>query len=73
MREVRAGTGYLSQDDLRLHFGLGEATAADHLVVRWPDGVEERIDGVAGNRLITIRRGAGLFTEGFGPVPRLGP
>ena len=73
MREVRAGTGYLSQDDLRLHFGLGEATAADYLVVRWPDGVEERIDGVAGNRLLTIRRGAGLVAEGFGPVPRLGP
>ena len=73
MREVRAGTGYLSQDDLRLHFGLGAATAADHLVVRWPDGLEERIDGVAGNRLITIRRGAGLVAEGFGPVPRPGP
>ena len=73
MREVRAGTGYLSQDDLRLHFGLGRATAADYLVVRWPDGVEERINGVAGNRLITIQRGAGLVAEGFGPVPRLGP
>ena len=73
MREVRAGTSYLSQDDLRLHFGLGTATEADHLVVRWPDGVEERIDGVAGNRLITIRHGAGLVAEGFGPVPRPGP
>ena len=73
MREVRAGTGYLSQDDLRLHFGLGTAIAADSLVVRWPDGVEERMDGVAGNRLITIQRGAGLVAEGFGPVPRPGP
>ena len=72
MRELRAGTGYLSQDDLRLHFGLGSATEADSLVVRWPDGVEERIDRVAGNRLITIRRGAGLIAEGFGPVPRPG-
>ncbi|MXW78588.1 MAG: CRTAC1 family protein [Gemmatimonadetes bacterium] len=73
MREVRAGTSYLSQDDLRLHFGLGAAAEANHLVVRWPDGVEERIDGVAGNRLITIQRGAGLVAEGFGPVPRPGP
>ncbi len=73
MREVRAGTGYLSQDDLRLHFGLGAATAADHLVVRWPDGVEERLDRVEGNRLITIQRGAGLVAEGFGPGPRLRP
>ena len=73
MREVRAGTGYLSQNDLRLHFGLGAATEADYLVVRWPDGVEERIDGIAGNRLITIQRGAGLIAEGFGPVPRPGP
>ena len=48
MREVRAGTSYLSQDDLRLHFGLGAATQADHLVVRWPDGVEERLDGGGG-------------------------
>lgn len=72
MREVRAGTGYLSQDDLRLHFGLGPATEADSLVVRWPDGVEERVARVAGNRLITIQRGAGLIAEGFGPVPRPG-
>ena len=37
-RLVRSGTGYLSQDDLRQHFGLGAATKVDSVVVLWPDG-----------------------------------
>ena len=70
IREVRSGTGYISQDDWRLHFGLGNAVRVDLLVVRWPDGVEERLEGIEGNRLISIRRGEGIVDEGFGPVPR---
>ncbi len=39
--QVMAGTGYASQNSLRLHFGLGEATAIDSLVVAWPSGQQE--------------------------------
>jgi hypothetical protein len=38
MRIVQSGTSYLSQDDMRLHFGLGSAEKVDELEVRWPDG-----------------------------------
>jgi hypothetical protein len=63
-REVRAGTSYISQDDTRLHFGLGQADRADSLVVRWPDGVEVAYADVAANQLITIRRGEGVASVG---------
>jgi hypothetical protein len=60
VREVRSGTGYLSQDDLRLHFGLGDATSAEELSVRWPDGEEEIFRDVAGGRQVVITRGSGI-------------
>ena len=57
MRQVRSGTGYLSQDDTRLHFGLGGMERADSLVVRWPDGRREVLKDVAGDRIITVEQG----------------
>ena len=41
-REIRAGTGYLSQDDQRLHFGTGRALQVD-VTVYWPDGETQSI------------------------------
>jgi enediyne biosynthesis protein E4 len=38
MRVVQSGTSYLSQDDMRVHFGLGSAEKVDELEMRWPDG-----------------------------------
>ena len=43
--EVRSGGSYLSQNDLRLHFGLGAASIVDSLEVRWPSGAIEKIPG----------------------------
>ena len=56
-REARAGTGYLSQDDSRMHFGLGQATVADRIVIRWPDGQSDVMEDVAGNRLVWLTEG----------------
>jgi len=56
LRLVQSGTGYLSQDDMRLHFGLGSEKQADSLEVRWPDGSITRMENVAGNRLLKIRQ-----------------
>ena len=58
MDEVRSGGSYLSQSDLRVHFGLGEATSAD-LEVRWPSGVVDRLGGVAADRVVTVVEGLG--------------
>jgi ASPIC and UnbV/FG-GAP-like repeat/NQR2, RnfD, RnfE family len=56
VREVKAGTSYLSSEDPRVHFGLGDATRVRELVVRYPDGGEIRLSGVRADRLVTVGR-----------------
>ena len=53
-QEVRSGSSYVSNNDLRLHFGLGSSSAVDHIDVLWPSGLEERFDGGAADRFITL-------------------
>ena len=53
MNEVRSGGSYLSQSDLRLHFGLDRAETAD-LEIRWPNGKQQRLAGVAANQALRI-------------------
>jgi len=48
-----AGSGYLSQDDGRLHFGLGSATTIDKLTIYWPSGREQVVENPAIDRVIT--------------------
>src|SRR5262245_14667748 len=57
MDEVRSGGSYISQNDLRVHFGLGKATSAE-IEVRWPSGIIDRFRADA-NRVITIIEGKG--------------
>ena len=52
--EVRGGGSYLSQHDLRLHFGLGPDTEAD-VELRWPSGLEQRLPGLAAGQVHAIR------------------
>jgi enediyne biosynthesis protein E4 len=49
-----AGSGYLSQDDGRLHFGLGDSTRVDKLTIHWPSGREQVGDNPAIDRVITV-------------------
>jgi hypothetical protein len=49
-----AGSGYLGQDDSRLHFGLGTASRAERVTVTWPSGIVQRLDDVAADRVITV-------------------
>jgi hypothetical protein len=49
-----AGSGYLSQDDSRLHFGLGAATTIDKLLVHWPSGREQALEKLAVDRVLTV-------------------
>jgi len=50
-----AGTGYLSQDDARLHFGLGTATTIDKLIVHWPSGREQTLEKLSLDRVLTVQ------------------
>jgi hypothetical protein len=52
--EVRSGGSYLSQSDLRLHFGLGAATRIDHIEIDWPSGVKSDRRDLEVNRVQTI-------------------
>jgi len=58
-KAVMAQSSYLSANDRRLHFGLGEETAAS-LEIRWPNGGEEKIDNVAADQLVVIEEGKGV-------------
>ena len=57
--EVRGGGSYYSQNDLRVHFGLGSTNRVDRLDVRWPNGVEESWIGLGVNRIVTLQEGTG--------------
>jgi hypothetical protein len=53
--EVRSGGSYLSQSDLRLHFGLGEARIVDSIEILWPGGKRQTLEKQAVNRIVNIR------------------
>jgi hypothetical protein len=55
--EVHSADSYISSSDIRVHFGLGNASAIEQLEVRWPDGSVERRTGVAINKEHVIRQG----------------
>jgi len=59
VQEVRSGSSFNSSNDLRLHFGLGEAMKVDTLHVRWPNGMTEEFDSPAIDRIATITEGSG--------------
>jgi hypothetical protein len=60
VREVKSGSSYLGQNDLRAHVGLGEATRVERIDVRWPAGKTDTIRDVAANQIVTITEGQGV-------------
>lgn len=61
MDEVHSGTSVMSQSDLRLHFGLGQASVIDLIEVKWPTtGKWEKFTHVEPNQFLTIKEGAGI-------------
>jgi hypothetical protein len=57
--EVRGGGSYLAQNDLRIHVGLGDHAGPVRVDVRWPNGNEERFEGIAVNRIVRLTEGTG--------------
>jgi hypothetical protein len=62
-RDVKAGSSYLGQNDLRVHFGLGDAQRADRLEIRWPGGAVETIENIQANQIIAVREGEGIISR----------
>src|SRR5207253_5671836 len=56
VREVHAGTSYLSSEDRRVHFGLGNASSVMAVAVRYPDGTVRTIDQRSVNQVLTVKR-----------------
>ena len=57
--EMQGGTGYISQNDSRLHFGLGNDDRYDHIEVQWPGGRSEIFGQGKANRIVLLREGEG--------------
>jgi len=60
MSEVKAGNSYLSQSDLRQHFGLGKETKIAKVEIRWPNGNIETLTDVAADAIHTVVEGKGI-------------
>ena len=57
LREIAGGGSYLSQSDLRAHFGLGQSTRADSVEVWWPSGVRQVFRDVEADKFYVIEEG----------------
>ncbi|HSE48279.1 MAG TPA: CRTAC1 family protein [Terriglobales bacterium] len=55
-RTVQSGTSYISQDDMRQHFGLGAATTVERIEILWPDGTTSSHPNVKANQILTVRQ-----------------
>jgi len=62
LEEVLSGGSYLSQNDLRLHFGLGSHETIDQAEVLWPDGKKEILAHLAADRYYVVREGQGIVS-----------
>jgi enediyne biosynthesis protein E4 len=60
MSEIQGGSSYLSQNDLRLQFGLGTHTTMDKVAIRWPNGETENVANLPADFIYTIVEGSGV-------------
>jgi hypothetical protein len=67
--EVRAGGSYLSQNDPRLHFGLGTEARMDEIEIKWPSGKVEVLHDVPADFIYTIVEGEGIQKKTALPAP----
>jgi hypothetical protein len=57
IRDIKSGSSYLGQNDLRAHFGIGRASEIERLDVRWPSGRVDRLEHLAANGIVAITEG----------------
>ena len=58
--EVRSGSSFISNNDLRVHFGLGSVAKIDWVEIRWPGGLLEKFDNLAVDKFHTLKEGSGI-------------
>ncbi len=62
-QDVISGAGYASQNDQRLHFGLGAATKIDRVEIKWPGGATETVTLPGCDRVYTVAEGKGVVSK----------
>ena len=62
-KEVRSGASYLSQSDLRVHFGLGKQTEIDTLEIHWQSGLTDQFSNLKSNQILRIKEGDGIINR----------
>jgi len=65
--EVRSGSSYDSNNDIRVHFGLGSAAKLDSVQIRWPSGLLEKFDNLTVDKIHTFKEGSGISAK---PAPQ---
>jgi hypothetical protein len=65
--EVRSGSSYISNSDMRVHFGLGAVTKIDWVEIHWPGGLTERFGGLAVDMIQTAKEGSGTAVKAEPP------
>ncbi len=58
--DVLSGGSYLSSNDFRVHFGLGDAGKVQELEIHWPSGMVEKLKLPAVDRIFTVQEGEGV-------------
>jgi hypothetical protein len=61
--EVRSGSSYISNSDMRVHFGLGTAAKVDWIEIHWPSGLVERLTDLKVDTIHTVKEGSGIPVE----------
>jgi hypothetical protein len=61
--EVRSGSSYNSNNDRRVHFGLGSSAKITWIEIRWPSGLTERFENAAIDRIVALKEGTGKPAE----------
>ena len=61
--DVLSGGSYLSSNDLRVHFGLGDAATVDSVEIHWPSGAVEKLQLPRLDRILTVEEGKGIVAE----------
>jgi enediyne biosynthesis protein E4 len=67
--EVRSGSSYDSNNDIRLHFGLGAAAKVEWVQIRWTSGLSERFESIRVDSIQDFKEGSGRVLEGSTPKP----